>query len=165
MWPRTAEIPKGIQGGVLLDSMNPLYLYKNFASLQSVVDELTNFDQRGKFIAISAHPAAVSYLVQRFGPGYFEHQRETDLRSAGWQHLGFDVVDLDGVISGLKGCGYKEPAVEDLRSHFLGSLNQHGLFGSPLDAAMFAQVRGLQIRDHSPFVVVGVLARDAHRSK
>jgi hypothetical protein len=78
-----------------------------------------------------------------------EYQREIDLQSAGWQHMGFDTVDLDGMVSRLKGCGYREPALSDLRIHFLQRLNEYGLFSSALDAAMFAQVRGLQIRDHS----------------
>jgi hypothetical protein len=161
VWRRPTEVASSIYGGVLSDLMNPLYLYKNLPSLRRAYDRLTSLDERWPSVSITAHPAVASYLTQRFGIGYFdEYQREVDLLSTGWQHMGFDTVDLDGMVSGLKGCGYAEPALSDLRIHFLQRLNQYGLFASALDAAMFAQTRGLQIRDHSPFVVVGVLSRD-----
>ena len=77
-----------------------------------------------------------------------------------WQFRGFDVVDLDGLISGLKGCGYVEPAWSQLRNYFAASLNEIGLFSDLSVASQFTEVRGLQIRDHAPFVVVSVLAYD-----
>ena len=161
VWQTPPEIESSM-GGVLSDSMNPLYLYKSLASLRSVCAGLTTFDKRWLFVSITAHPAVVSCLTHRFGPGYFdEYQKEAHLQLTGWRHMGFDVVDLDGMVSGLKGCGYKEPALSDLRTYFLDSLNQSGLFCSASDAAMFAQARGLQVRDHSPFIVVGVLTHDS----
>jgi hypothetical protein len=161
VWQKPIEIISGLHGGVLSELMNPLYLYKDPASLRGAYDGLTSLDKHWLSVSITAHPAVASYLTQRFGAGYFDQPyEEIHLQSTGWQHMGFDTVDLDGMVSGLKGCGYTAPALSDLRIHFLQRLNQYGLFGSPLDAGMFAQVRSLQIREHSPFVVVGVLSRD-----
>jgi hypothetical protein len=82
---------------------------------------------------------------------------EDDLRSNGWQFMGFDVVDLYGLVSGLKGCGYVEPTWSQLRAHFGSYLNELGLFTEWTAAARFAEVRGLQIREHAPFAVIGIL--------
>jgi hypothetical protein len=96
-------------------------------------------------------------LVRRYGPGYFDNRTEDEeLLAEGWQFMGFDVLDLDGLISGLKGCEYVEPIWSQLRSHFAGSLNKMGLLADLSVASQFAEVRGLEIREHAPFVVAGV---------
>src|ERR1700678_120110 len=116
VWRRPEEVGLGIHGGVFSDLINPLYLYKNLASLRCSYDGLTSLDKPWPFVSITAQPAVAAYLSQRFGPGYFdEYPTEVDLESTGWQHMGFDTVDLDGMVSGLKGCGYTEPALSDLR--------------------------------------------------
>jgi hypothetical protein len=109
-------------------------------------------------VCVTGHQTDTIALVERYGPGYFDDAVEEDkLTSNGWQFMGFDVVDLDGLISGLKGCGYTEPTWSQLRAHFGGYLNELGLFTEWTIAARFAEVRGLQIRQHAPFAVVGIL--------
>ena len=70
-------------------------------------------------------------------------------------------MDLDGLISGLKGCGYIEPIRSQLRDYFGSSLNELGLFDNLLAASQFAEVRALEIRAHAPFVVTGLFVRGA----
>lgn len=111
-------------------------------------------------VCLTTSEAITIALRGRFGRGYFENgQEEEKLLSAGWRLRGLDAVDLDGLISGLKGCGYAEPSWSQLREHFREGLNELGLFRDEGIASRFAEVRGLQIRDHSPFVVVGVLTQ------
>jgi hypothetical protein len=62
-----------------------------------------------------------------------------------------------GLISGLKGCGYKEPTWTQLRVEFGGAVNESGLFTDAAVASEFGRVQGLEVREHAPFVVVGVL--------
>lgn len=112
-------------------------------------------------VCVTIYEANVIALIKRYGLGYFENQTDEEaLLSLGWRFMGFDVVDLDGLISGLKGCGYVEPAWSQLRNYFANSLNEVGLFNDLSVASQFAEVRGLQIRDHAPFVVAGVLTHD-----
>jgi hypothetical protein len=110
-------------------------------------------------LCITSAPGIAVSLRQRFGAGYFDHKLgEEELVSAGWHFRGFDVVDLDGLISGLKGCDYREPAWSQLRTIYAEHLNEDGLFFHALTASQFAEVRGLEIRQHAPFVVVGLLS-------
>jgi hypothetical protein len=89
--------------------------------------------------------------------------REEDLLLRGWRFLGFDVAELNGLCSGLKGCGYKEPLWSQLRARFGGALNDVGLFSDATIASQFAGIRGLEIPSHAPFEVVGVLVHDASK--
>ncbi len=89
--------------------------------------------------------------------------REEDLVARGWRFLGFDVAELNGLCSGLKGCGYKEPFRSQLRARFGGVLNDVGLFSDATIASQFAEVRGLEIPDHAPFEVVGILVQDVSK--
>jgi len=150
-----------LRQGVLPHFFNPLYLAN---SLNQLADEYTRqgISTAGLWpISITTCETNIVALVERYGSGYFEdHSEEAELLSQGWRSMGFDVVDFDGLISGLKGCGYVEPARSQLRTHFGGSLNEHGLLPDVATAAQFAEVRGLEIRDHSPFVVVGVLTNE-----
>ena len=156
-WSERMEIGR-IMGGVLPDYANALYLAKR-------IDLLLD-DYRNRRISVSGLvPVCITSLesnliglVGRFGSSYFDNPpEEEELLSDGWSLLGFDVVDLNGLISGLKGCGYTEPTWSQLRGLFGGTLNQFGLFGDCQIASQFAEVRGLQIREHAPFVVVGIL--------
>jgi hypothetical protein len=86
--------------------------------------------------------------------------------------MGLDVLDLDGLISGLKGCGYVEPKWSQLRSYFGDALNEFALFKEHSTASQFADVRGSEIRKHAPFVVQShpgnicvIRAIDAERSQ
>jgi hypothetical protein len=99
--------------------------------------------------------------IERCGPGYFDNaQSENDLLSTGWRFLGFDTVELNGLTSGLKGIGYKEPSWSELQAQFGGALNEVGLFSDEATAAEFAKVRGVEIPSHAPFDVVGVLVHE-----
>jgi hypothetical protein len=109
-------------------------------------------------VCITCYESNLLALIERYGPGYFENQSEHELRSQGWKFLGFDVLELNGMISGLKGCSYVEPMWSQLRSNFAHSLNEFGLFSDTCVALQFAEVRSLEIIKHAPFIVVGVFA-------
>lgn len=112
-------------------------------------------------VCFTASEPAFVVLRERFGSQCFDDlPGEDELLSRGWQRFGFDTVDLDGLISGLKGCGYLEPTWSQLRSCFGSALNEFGLFEDWSSASEFAEVRGLQIRSHAPFVVSGVLVKN-----
>jgi hypothetical protein len=152
-------------GGLLPDFLSPLYLA---TSLDRLIDayEGVGFSLSDLCpVCITSDPTILISLNKRFGPGYFEHQpTETELLSQGWRFRGFDVVDLDGSISGLKGCDYSEPTWSQLRKYYGEQLNDEGLFFDATVAYHFAEVRGLEIRQHAPFVVVGVLTQQEVRS-
>ena len=160
VWVETEEI-ESLMDGVLPDFANPLHLAK---SLELLVDACQN---RG-IATINLWPVCVTTvepnviaLTARYGPGYFDNQAtERDLLSRGWRFVGFDIVDLSGLISGLKGCGYVEPTWSQLRDRFSSDLNDVGLFSDWAAASEFAEVRGLEIREHAPFVVAGLLVQD-----
>lgn len=153
--------PDGIDAlcnSTMLDFLNPLTLA---TSINLLVTECNN--QRIRIrglspVCITSDETNVIALSDRFGSDHFENLKtEDEVLSLGWKHLGFDVVDLSGLISGLKGCGYVEPSWSKLRNYFASGLNEVGLFIESSVASQFAEVRGLQIRDHAPFVVVGLL--------
>jgi hypothetical protein len=156
VWLTTPEIEL-LSQGTLPDFANPLHLSKS-------IDLLVNVCRRKLVpitglwpVCVTCYETDLLALVRRYGPGYFDNRtEEEELLAEGWQFMGFDVLDLDGLISGLKGCGYVEPIWSQLRSHFAGSLNKMGLLADLSVASQFAEVRGLEIREHAPFVVAGV---------
>jgi hypothetical protein len=160
VWLRTEGI-ESLAEGKLPEFYNPFYLTKN-ADLLLDVCRRQGIPTSGLWpVCVTIYEANVIALIKRYGPGYFENQTDEEaLLSLGWRFMGFDVVDLDGLISGLKGCGYVEPAWSQLRNYFANSLNEIGLFNDLSVASQFAEVRGLQIPDHAPFVVAGVLTHD-----
>ncbi len=159
VWPQPEEVAS-LWHGVLREFSNPLNLARSLDLLRDASG------QRGGSAALiplslTSFQTNIIALVERFGTGYFDDQpSEEALLSKGWQFRGFDVVDLDGLISGLKGCGYAESTRPQLRSHFGASLNDLGLFDDWSAASEFAEVRGLEIREHAPFIVVGILTHD-----
>jgi hypothetical protein len=140
--------------------LNPLTFAKNIDVLIDAYNKL-GFSTNGLWPAcFTSSEANVIELVARFGPGWFENQpTEEELQSRGWQLMGFDVVDLFRLSSGLKGCGYTEPTWSQLRGYFSGALNEVGLFSDCIVASQFAEVRGLQLPAHAPFIVVGILVQ------
>jgi hypothetical protein len=159
VWVETEEI-ESLTEGILPDFANPLHLAKSIDLLVDACDKrsisITGFWP----VCLTSFESNVIALAQRFGAGYFSNPpREEELLSHGWQLVGFDVVDLGGLISGLKGCGYIEPSWSQLRSYFGSALNEVGLFNDYSVASQFAEVRGIQIQEHAPFVVAGVLVR------
>jgi len=158
VWLRAEKVDSFMQEES--DSCNPL-------GLANDIDPLLDASRKQRIATPELLPVcfttseAISVASRgRFGQGYFENQPEEEtLLSSRWQLRGFDAVDLNGLISGLKGCGYAEPSWSQLRECFAGELNELGLFRDETAASRFAEVRGLQIRDHAPFVVVGVLTQ------
>jgi len=156
----TTEGIESLTERILPDFANPLHLKESIDLLVKACDD-RGISTTGLWpVCMTSAESNLIALNRRFGPGYFDDQPiEESLLSDGWQFMGFDVVDFDGLISGLKGCGYVEPTWSALRDCFGSSLNKFGLFSDCPAASSFAEVRGLEIRDHAPFVVVGVLAR------
>lgn len=112
-------------------------------------------------LAITCRKTNFIAFAERFGPEWLDSlPTEEELVSDGWQLLGFDVLDIKhgGLISGLSGCGYKDSAKAAYRQWFGADLNKFGLFQSFSVSQFFAEVRGLEIPSHAPFVVVGVLS-------
>lgn len=104
---------------------------------------------------------ALSELSRQFGESYFaDAPTEGELLASGWRFLGFDVVELNGLTSGLKGIGYREPLWTQLKAEFGSALNDLGLFGEERPALQFAEIRGKEIPEHAPFDVVGLLVHD-----
>ena len=158
IWTRTVEMDSFIAEGNI---SYPL-------GLLDKIDELTAKLRARGITTVNMSPVCLTIseanaiaFERQFGPGYFDNApREEDLVSRGWRLMGFEPVDLSGLTSGLKGIGYVEPSWSHLRSYFGGTLNEVGLFGDEATAYRFAEVRGLQIRAHAPFAVVGLLTKD-----
>ena len=91
---------------------------------------------------------------------FSEAPKMEDLLAWGWRFLGFDVAELNGLSSGLKGFGYIEPYWSQLRARFGSELNEVGLFRDAAIASQFAELRGSEFRSHAPFDVVGILVHD-----
>jgi len=157
VWLRSEDVGERWTG-LLPDFLNPLYLSSDLNRLcEAYASEgLATSDLLS--LCVTVDPNILFSLSQRFGPELFlKRYREDELICSNWRLRGFDVVDLDGLISGLKGCGYREPFWSRLRSSFGDKLNDDGLFFDVLNAYQFAEARGLEIRQHAPFVVVGLL--------
>ncbi len=159
VWP-TIRVAADLWGGLLPRFLNPLYLASDLGEL------IKAYQQEGIFVGdlypvcITCEASIIASLNVRFGEGYFRSPiTEGVLLSNNWELQGFDVVDLDGMISGLKGCGYRDPSWSQMRVDFGSSLNEKGLFFDSEQAKMFAKVREVEIAAHAPFVVVGVLTR------
>jgi len=162
VWRETDEI-EALTEGMLPDFANPLHLARS-------IDLLIDACRKRGISTVGLWPVCITTLetnlialTARFGSEYFDGQGEEELLTLGWHLLGFDVADLGGLISGLKGCGYKEPTWSQLRSRFASELNDVGLFRDCDMARRFAEVRGLEIREHAPFVVVGVTTKEPLR--
>ena len=114
-------------------------------------------------LALTCRKVNFVAFVKRYGPGWLDSlPTEEELVGDGWRLLGFDVLDLiyGGLISGLSDCGYTDIARDAYRRWFGAELNKFGLFKSFSVAQCFAEARGMEIPEHAPFVVVGVLAPD-----
>lgn len=153
------EIIQGYQSTDIVSLWNPL----GFAN--QLVDVTDECRARGvstdNFLPLAVTCCKVNFvaLVERYGPGWLDSKlTEEELINNGWQLLGFDVLDLRGLISGLSECGYTDSAKASYMRLFGVALNKFGLFQSFLVAQRFAEVRGLEIPEHAPFVVVGVLS-------
>ena len=159
VWLQGPEVERLFEGN-LPAYANPLNLAR---SIELLLDECRKREISSTGLVplcITSVESNLIALESRFGPGYFDNPpEEQELLSSGWRLAGFDVVDLMGLISGLKGCGYKEPTWSQLRGVFGGSLNELGLFAEWQTASQFAEVQGLEIGEHAPFIVVGLLTK------
>lgn len=72
----------------------------------------------------------------------------SDLISDGWIPLGYDVIDINRLISGLLNCG---PYSVELKERFAPHINRFGLFDELSIAKKYAEIRGIEIPAHSPF--------------
>ncbi len=77
----------------------------------------------------------------------------SDLNSNGWVRLGYDVIDINRLISGLLNCG---PNSSALKEEFSPYINKFALFEELSVAQKFAQKRDVQIPKHSPFYPVAL---------
>jgi hypothetical protein len=109
-------------------------------------------------ITVSVETIAASERLR--GPWVAQYPHEEELIASDWRFLGFEPVELNGLTSGLKGIGYKEPSWSQLRVQFGGALNEVGLFTDAAIAAEFAKMQGIEIPEHAPFDVVGILVHD-----
>ncbi|HZR56768.1 MAG TPA: hypothetical protein VFA74_07835 [Terriglobales bacterium] len=160
VWVGPREVETLMQNGDTGIS-NPLHLAKELDSLIHVRHSLHTSITDLVNVCITSSEANLIALVERYGQGWFEARvKEEELPSQGWTFKGLDVVDLDGMISGLKGCKYVDGSRTKLGTYFGSYLNDVGLFNDALIASQFAEVRGLEIPAHSPFVVVGLLIKD-----
>jgi hypothetical protein len=161
---RVWSVPDDVDS-LLQDSIrkfwNPLGLSKDLDMLLSACRELSIPVAGLLPVCLTVTEELVATLVKWSGPEYFDNApSEDDLLSTGWRFLGLDVVELNGLTSGLKGIGYKEPSLSELRKRFGGALNEVGLFSDESIAAEFAKARGIEIPSHAPFDVVGILVHD-----
>ena len=160
VWPQSAEVAS-LWNELRSEFTNPLHLARSLDLLRESSSKLGVAASALVPVSLTTLQTNIIALIKRFGTGFFEDQPDEEtLVSLGWQLRGFDVVDLQGLISGLKGCGYAGPSRALLHSHFAASLNDMGLFNEWSSASMFAEFRGLEIREHAPFIVVGLLTHD-----
>lgn len=157
VWPSTTEVSELIcdQIGTLA---NPLCLASDIDLLiKTCKDKGINTDEM-LAVAFTCLEENFIPLNERYGgPGWFKSSKsEDDMRNFGWEFVGFDILDLNGLISGLSGCEYKPESKQKLYANFANALNDLGLFNSNILALRFANVRGLQIPQHAPFTPVGV---------
>jgi hypothetical protein len=159
VWVEASEVDH-LMDGVLPNFSNPLRLAKSFDLLVETCRK-ARISTSGLWpTCITSSEAGLIALTERFGPDYFDDQLgEEWLIAHGWCFIGFDIVDLRILVSGLKGCGYVEPIRSKLRNYFGRDLNEIGLFEDRLKASEFAEIRGTQIPEHAPFVVVGIFKK------
>lgn len=163
VWPVPKDVDDLIQDAKQ-DFWNPLGLSRDLEMLLRACRERNIPVAHLLPVCLTVSQKALDTLVRRVGPGYFDNApSEDDLLSTGWRFLGFDTAELNGLISGLKSFGYEEPSWSQYREQFGDALNEVGLFRDEAKAAEFAKMRGIEIPEHAPFDVTGVLVHDPIR--
>lgn len=159
VWQRTVEIDKLLNESVG-NLSNPLTLIQSLEAINEACRQGAFSIDGMQLVALTTSEANVVALYEHYGSGWFDgSQTEAQLLSEGWMFRGFDVLDLRGLISGLNGCGYRPEAKSMLRTYFDEALNEVGLFRTYDWASQFAEVRGLEIYSHAPFIPTGVLTQ------
>jgi len=160
VWQMPDEVDRLIQDATQ-EFWNPLGLSNSLDSLLQACRERDISFAELIPVCLTVSMESMNPLIKRCGPGYFENVPDEDgLLLSGWRLLGLDTVQLNGLHSGLKGIGYKEPSWSQYREQFGNHLNDIGLFSDETIASRFAELRGLEIPSHAPFEVVGVLVHD-----
>ncbi len=155
VWIRTAEVSDFLASDPV---SYPLGLWGNLDDLVVALHAQGIETATLTPLCLTISEATAMRFYDRYGTDYFKNApNDEQLSSRGWSHLGFDTVELNGLISGLKGCGYTEPSWSQLRAQFGSALNEVGLFSDEVTASKFADARGREISSHAPFDVVGVL--------
>jgi hypothetical protein len=157
VWPNTLDVANLIYGHIWILS-NPLGLANNINILiKNCRDRGIDTDEMVA-VALTCFEENFIALNERYGTGWLGELvvSEDELKISGWDFVGFDILDLNGLISGLSGCGYKPSSKHELQAIFADALNDVGLFDSSLSALRFANVRALQIPQHAPFTIVGI---------
>jgi|GEM_PF-2930289 len=107
-------------------------------------------------IALAIDKSIKQELEQKFGQKLIDHDQTVDnLLEKGWEFLGYDIVDINGMISGLTNCGYTTEHKAELLE-FLPLLNKFGLFNDRNTAQDFCKTRDIQITEHAPFYPVAI---------
>ncbi len=154
VWPRDALIEEIYNRD---NSTNPFGFFNS--PLPSNIPRI----QHVKLVQICMTIMYLDFVIleEFYGPKMFGTQfTEADLTRTGWRRRGYDVIDIRRMISGLSGCGYNLSTKDLLRENFTRCINRFGLLRTVNAARAFSEVRGLQIRSHAPFVVVGVLTKE-----
>jgi hypothetical protein len=156
IWPYAPGVAELLQDNIGSLS-NPLGLAIDFDLLLENCKACRIDTNRTTGVALTCFEANLIALNDQYGTGWFNStQTESELINCGWSLAGFDTLDLRGLISGLSGCGYKSTTKHELKAYFSKKINKTGLFSTNSWAEKFANVRGLQIPQHAPFIPVGV---------
>lgn len=101
-------------------------------------------------IAVTVGEEIYNILTKKYGEFLTATTLMTgaDLFSNGWKWLGCDVVDVNGLISGISNCG---PNPLDFKIELSPYINECGLFNDYSSAEACAKMRDAQMPDHYPF--------------
>lgn len=158
VWPMPEEVSRFYEE---TPRSYPLGCLNSFSELLSALHERGVVTMNYTPICLTISDAMVQALSKKGWANHFSGTpKMEDLMTWGWRFLGFDVAELNGLCSGLKGCGYSEPTWSQLRARFGASLNEVGLFRDSTVASEFGQLRGMAIPEHAPFEVIGILVHD-----
>ncbi|WP_146063224.1 hypothetical protein [Nitrosospira multiformis] len=159
IWPRPPLVDDLIQNNAHALS-NPLTLATHIEDLINTCrSNHISIDQLS-LISLTCLEINTIALREHYGFGWFEEQpSETALINMGWRLMGFDILDLRGLISGLSGCG-KISEIPFFQNYLSKTINKFGLFKTYRSASEFSEVRGLQIYNHAPFIPIGILIKN-----
>ncbi len=126
VWRRRKDIEALLNDNVGSLS-NPLTLARSLDDLLSACKDRDIAPEDMVSIALTCGESNLIALEQRFGNGWFEQsQDELLLISAGWKFGGFDILDLNGLVSGLNGTGYKPDMARAFFACFSNFLSDRG---------------------------------------